>query len=128
MLDRDKSTHLWDGRTAFLFAVSVCFVYWALCIAGSFFADRTITISWPSLQFAIDIRLSLATGASLVPALFCFAFDPGSRASLKKFNASWTVYFVAFATGLSLPFSSYPGTHYFAFPWGREVALHLARV
>lgn len=76
----------------------------------------------------MDIRLSLVTGASLLPALFCFALDPGSRASLKKFNASWTVYVVAIATGLRLPFLSYPGTHYLAFPWGREVGKHLGRV
>ena len=43
-------------------------------------------------------------------------------------RASWKIYLLAIATGLALPFLSYPGTHYYAFPWGRAVALRLALV
>lgn len=128
MYDRYRSAHTWDGPAAFSFAVSVCFVYWALCIAGSFGTDHTITITIRDFQFAVDTKSILVTGASLVPALYCFVTYSECRSSLKKVNANWKVYFVAVATGLSLPFLSYPGTHYLAFPWGRQAAVHLARV
>lgn len=126
MHDWDRPKHVWDGPTAFFFAVSVCFVYWALCIIGSYGTDYTITIR--DLQFAIDTKSILVIGASFVPAFYCFVTYSECRSSLLKINASWTVYLVAIATGLCLPFLSYPGTHYLAFPWGREVAMHLARV
>jgi membrane protease YdiL (CAAX protease family) len=148
MHHRDGSTHVWDGYRALSFAFSVCAVYWAVCIAGSFFADRTITISppWveftienrfinrvitvssPNVQFTIHTKVILLMAASFLPALYCFCVYPECRASLKKVNANWKVYFVAIATGLSLPFLSYPGTHYLAFPWGRQAAVHLARL
>ena len=126
MHDWDRPHYIWDGPTAFLFAVSVCFVYWALCIAGSFGPDFTITI--PSLQYSIDTKFILLTAASFVPALYCFVTYPECRSSLWNVNASWKVYLVAIATGLCLPFLSYPGSDYHAFPWGRPVAIHLAAV
>jgi len=126
MQDWDRPKHIWDGPTAFFFALSICFVYWALYIAGSFGPDFTITIH--SLQFSVDTKFILLMAAPFLPALYCFATYPECRSSLWKVNASWTVYLVAIATGLCLPFLSYPGTHYLAFPWGRLVAIHLAMV
>lgn len=126
MLDRDRPKHIWDGPTAFFFALSVCFANWVLYIAGSFGPDVTITIY--SLQFSIDTRFTLLITAPLLPALYCFITYPECRSSLWRISASWTVYLVAIATGLCLPFLSYPGTHYLAFPWGRPVAIHLAMV
>jgi len=126
MHGRDRRMRTWDGAAAFFFAVSVCLVYWALCIAGSFGTDYTITIR--SLQFAIDTKFILLIAASLLPALYCFFTYPECRSSLWRVNAGWTVYLVAVTTGLFLPFSSYPGTHYLAFPWGRPVAIHLTKV
>lgn len=126
MHDWDRPKHIWDGPTAFFFAMSVCFVYWTLCIAGSFGTDYTITIR--SLQFAIDTKFVILSVASFLPALYCFYTYSECRSSLLNVNASWTVYLVAIATGLCLPFLSYPGTHYLAFPWGRPVAIHLAMV
>jgi membrane protease YdiL (CAAX protease family) len=117
---------VWDGFTAFSFSVSVCFVYWALFIMGSYGTDYTITMRDP--QFAIDTKFILLMAAPFLPALYCFVTYPECRSSLWKVNASWTVYLVAIATGLCLPFLSYPGTHYLAFPWGRPVAIHLAMV
>jgi membrane protease YdiL (CAAX protease family) len=66
--------------------------------------------------------------APLLPALYCFFTYPECRSSVWKVNASWKVYLVAIATGLCLPFLSYPGTHFLAFPWGSSVAIHLALV
>ncbi len=126
MLDRDRPRHIWDGPTAFFFALSVCFVNWTLYIAGSFGPDFTITIQ--NLQFSVDTKFILLMSAPLLPALYCFVTYQECRSSLWKVGASWTVYLVAIATGLSLPFLSYPGTHYLAFPWGRPVAIHLAMV
>lgn len=128
MLDRDKPKHTWDGPTAFFFALSVCLVYWALMVAGSFGPNLTITVRILSLQFSIVTESILLWSAALVPALFCFVTYQECRSSLWKVNASWTVYLVAITTGLALPFLSYPGTHYLAFPWGLPVAIHLALV
>lgn len=148
MRDLNKSTHVWNGSTAFIFAFSVCAVYWTVFIAGSFFADRTITVSPPRVQFTIEnrfidrvitvsspnIQFTIETGiiilsaASFLPALYCFCRYPECRASIKRLDASWTLYFVAVATGLCLPFLSYPGSHYRVFPWGQAVTLDLARV
>ena len=122
----NRSTHIWDGPTAVFFAFSVCAVYWALCIVGSFGTDYTITIR--VLQFSLDTKFILLMAASFLPALYCFVTYPECRSSVWKVNASWKVYLVAIATGLCLPFLSYPGTHYLAFPWGRPVAIHLALV
>lgn len=70
----------------------------------------------------------LLVGAAFVPALYCFIAYPECRASISRVAASWKIYLLAIATGLALPFLSYPGSHYYAFPWSRDVALHLARV
>ncbi|MGP8252495.1 MAG: lysostaphin resistance A-like protein [Terracidiphilus sp.] len=121
-----RSTRVWDGFAAVSFSVSVCFVCWAFSFAASFGPDFTITIH--PLGFAIDTSFILLTAATFVPGLYCVSAYPECRSSLRKVNASWKVYFVAIATGLSLPFLSYPGTHYLAFPWGREAATHLGRV
>ncbi len=126
MQDWDRPTHIWDGPMAFFFALSVCFVYWVLYLVGSFGPDFTITIH--SLQVSIDTKFILLMAAPFLPALYCFLTYPECRSSLWKVNASWIVYLVAIATGLCLPFLSYPGTHYLAFPWGRPVAIHLAMV
>jgi membrane protease YdiL (CAAX protease family) len=120
----DRSTRVWDRSAAILFALSVCFVYWALSIAASFGPDFTITVH--PLQFAIDTRFILLMAASFLPALYCFAAYPECRSSLEKVNTSWKVYFVAIAAGF-IPVLSYFGSHYPAFPWGRPVAVHLAR-
>ena len=128
MYPEDTSTRNWDGQ--FLFAVSVCCVYWALSIAGSIGPGYTITVRDP--QFAIDIVINtnfiFQMAAPLLPALYCFVVYPECRSSVGKVNARWRVYFVAIATGLSLPFLSYPGTHKPDFPWGRQVTIHLALV
>jgi len=120
----DRSTRVWDRSTAILFALSACFVYWALSIAASFGPDFKITIH--PLQFAIDSRFILLMAASFLPALYCFSAYPECRSSLEKVNTSWKVYFVALATGF-IPVLSYFGSHYPAFPWGRPVAMQLAR-
>ncbi len=126
MLDGDREKHLWNGPTAFFFALFVCTVQWASCIAGSFGPDFTITIH--PLQFSIDTKVIFLLAPSLLIALYCFHTYSDCRSSLLKVNASWKVYLIAVLTGLILPFLSYPGTHYPAFPWGREVAMHLAGV
>lgn len=122
----DRSTRVWDGFAAFSFVMSAYFVCWALFIAASFGPDFRITIR--SLQFAIDTKFILLTAAIFIPALYCFVSYPECRSSVKKVNANWKVYFAAIAIGVSLPFLSYPGTHYYAFPWGRPVAVHLSLV
>lgn len=122
----ERSTRVWDGATALSFAVSACFVCWTLSFAASFGPDFTITIH--PLQFAIDTSFILLMAAPLLPALYCFVTYPECRSSLKNVNATWKVYLVAIVTGLTLPFLSYPGSHYFVFPWGRAVAIHLALV
>ena len=117
---------VWDRPTAFFFAVSACVVCWSLFIAGSFGPDFTITLR--DLQFAIDTKFILLTAAPFLPALYCFVVYQECRLSMKKASANWKVYFAAITLGLSLPFLSYPGTHHFAFPWGSQVAIHLALV
>lgn len=117
---------VWDKYSAIAFALSVCFVYWAICILGSFGTDFTITVH--PLHSSVDTRSILIIGASFLPALYCIVVYPECRASILKLKASWKVYVLAVATGLVLPFLSYPGTHYYAFPWGRAVALRLALV
>jgi membrane protease YdiL (CAAX protease family) len=98
----------------------------ALSFAASFGPDFTITIH--PIQFAVDTAFILLTAATFLPGLYCLFAYQECRSSLKTLNASWKVYLIAIATGLSLPFLSYPGTHYSAFPWGREAAMHLGRV
>lgn len=93
---------------------------------GSFGTDFTITVH--PLHSSVDTRSILIIGASFLPALYCIVVYPECRTAILKLKASWKVYLLAVATGLTLPFLSYPGTHYYAFPWGRAVALHLALV
>ena len=121
----DRSTRAWDRPAAVFFALSVCFVYWAFTLAGSFGPDFTIAIHPP--QFAIDTRFILLMAASFLPALYCFAAYPECRSSLEKLNASWKVYFVAIVAGF-IPVLSYFGSHNSAFPWGRPAAMHFASV
>lgn len=121
-----RSTRVWDGFAASSFSVSVCFVCWVFSFAASFGPDFTITIH--PLGFTIDTSFILLTAATFVPGLYCVCIYPECRSSLWKLSASWNLYFVAIATGLSLPFLGYPGTHCLAFPWGREAATHLGRV
>lgn len=122
----NRPARVWDGFDAFSFIVSACFVCWAFSFAGAFGPDFKITIR--SLQFAVDTKFILLTAATFLPALYCFLVYPEVRSSLKKVDANWIVYLAAIATGLSLPFLSYPGSHYSDFPWGRDVAIHLGRV
>lgn len=114
---------VWDGFTAFFFAVSICFVCWALFIAGWFSSDFTITVR--PLQLALDTKSILLTAAIFLPALYCFVTYSECRSSVWRVNANWKVYLVAIVTGLCLPFTSYLGTHNPAFPWGRPVAIQL---
>ena len=118
--------HAWDRSQAIIFVICVCALNWAVSIAGSF--GPQIKVEIPSLQFAISSQFVLLTAASLLPAVFCVVYYPECRSSLRKVNASWSVYFVAIAVGLILPFGSYFGSHYSAFPWGRTVAVTLVRV
>lgn len=121
-------SRVWDGWAAAFFAISICGVYWALSIAGSFAADYTLwTFEAYNLEFVLDTNFVLLESAALIPAVYCFSCFPECRASIRKFNAGWRIYFIAVLAGLTLPFFSYPGTHYLAFPWGRTVAAHLAR-
>ncbi len=122
----NSTTRVWDGYTAFSFAVSVCFVVSAIVFLGWYSPNFTITIR--PLQFAIDTESILMAVAVFVPALYCFAAYPECRASLWKLNAGWKVYFVAIAAGLILPFTSYLGTRHPEFPWGREAAMNIARL
>jgi membrane protease YdiL (CAAX protease family) len=122
----ERSTRVWDGATALSFAVSACFVCWALSFAGLYGPDFTITIH--PLQFAIDTESILLTAAAFVPALYCFAAYPECRSSLRKFDADWRVYLVAIGAGLILPFTSYLGTHHPEFPWGSEAAMNIVRL
>lgn len=122
----NRSTRIWDGPTAFSFAVSVCFLVSAIVIAGWFGPNFKITIH--SLQFAIDTRSILLTAAAFLPALYCFVTYPECRSSLRKFDAGWKVYLIAIAAGLILPFTSYLGTHHPEFPWGSEAAMSIARL
>jgi membrane protease YdiL (CAAX protease family) len=117
--------HAWDRSKAIIFAISVCALNWTLSIAGSF--GPQIKVEIPSLQFAVGSKFVLLMAASLLPAIFCVVFYPECRSSLKKVNASWAIYFVAIAVGF-LPFVSYFGSHYSAFPWGRPTAMTLVRV
>ena len=129
MHDLNRSAGPWNGPGAYSFAVCGCFVYWALSIAGSFGTDYTTTISWTDVfKFTIDTKFIFTMAAPFVPAFYCLRVYPECRSSLTKVNASLTLYFVAVATGLCLPFLSYPGTRYLAFPWGQEVTLHLGTV
>jgi membrane protease YdiL (CAAX protease family) len=121
-----RTTEVWGGFTAFLFAVSVCFICWLLHIAGSYGPDFTISVN--SSQLELNSRFVLITAATLLPAVYCFLSYPDCRSSLWKVSAGALVYAAALATGLALPLSSYPGTHYFAFPWGRAAAVHLVTV
>ncbi len=122
----NRSARVWNGFAAFSFIISACFVCWALSFAAAFGPDFTITIHNP--EFSVDTKFILLTAATFLPALYCFFVYPEVRSSLKKVNASWMVYLAAIAIGLSLPFLSYPGSHYSDFPWGRDVATHLGRV
>lgn len=126
----NRSIRVWDTLTAFSFAVSVCFVCWTISFAASFCTDFTITVTIHPIRFAIDTDTAfiLLTVATILPGIFCFFTYPECRSSFRKMNASRKIYYAAIATGLSLPFLSYPGTHYYAFPWGREAAIHLGRV
>ena len=117
--------HAWDRSQAILFMISVCALNWTLSIAGSF--GPQIKVEIPSLQFAISSQFVLLTAASLLPAVFCVVYYPECRSSLKKLNASWSVYFVAIAVGF-LPFGSYFGSHHSALPWGHSAAMTLVRV
>jgi membrane protease YdiL (CAAX protease family) len=121
-----KKTQTWNGFAALLFATSVCFACLLLHIAGSYGPDFTIRLS--VLQLTVDTRFLLITAATLLPAAYCFMYYPDCRSSLWKVRAEWWVYSVAALTGLVIPLSSYFGTHYYAFPWGRSVAAHLAKV
>jgi membrane protease YdiL (CAAX protease family) len=116
----------WDFFAAVSFIVVACFVCWALSFAASFGPNFTITIR--SLQWTVDTKFILLLAATFLPALYCFFVYPEVWASLKKVNANWKVYLVSIVTGLSLPLLSYPGSHYYEFPWGRDVAIHLGRV
>jgi membrane protease YdiL (CAAX protease family) len=116
----------WDFFAAVSFILAACFVCWALSFAASFGPNFTITIR--PLQWAVNTKFILLTAATFLPALCCFVVYPEVLSSLKKVNANWKVYLVAVVTGLSLPLLSYPGSHYYDFPWGREVAIHLGRV
>ncbi len=124
--NREPSMRAWDRSQAIIFVISAFALNWTLSIAGSF--GPQIKVEIPSLQFAISSQFVLLTAASLLPAIFCVVFYPECRSSLKKVNASWAVYFVAIAVGLILPFMSYFGSHYSAFPWGRPAAMTLMRV
>lgn len=116
----------WDFFAAVSFIVGACFVCWALSFAAAFGPNFTITIR--SLQYSTDTEFILLTSATFLPALYCFVVYPEVRASLKNVNANWKVYLAAIVTGLSLPLLSYPGSHYYDFPWGHDVAIHLGRV
>ncbi len=121
-----KSARVWDGPTAFSFAVSICFVCCAFCIAGWFGPDYGVTIG--AFHIAFETRSIFLTAAALVPAIYCFAAYPESRSSLLKLDAGWRVYLVAVAAGLILPFTSYLGTRHPELPWGREAAMNIARL
>lgn len=123
---RKNSARNWDTPAAFSFILSVCFVCWSFSFAAAFGPDFRITITSP--HFAVDTKFIFLNVATFLPALYCFVTYPEVKASLSRVSASWQVYFAAIATGLSLPFLGYPGTHYYDFPWGREVAMHLGEV
>jgi membrane protease YdiL (CAAX protease family) len=118
--------HVWDRSKAIVFAISVCAVYWALSIAASF--GPQVRFALPGLQFAIGSKFVLLMVASFLPAVFCVVVYPECRSSLLKFNANSAIYFVALIIGLVLPFFSYFGSHYPAFPWRNPVAVSLVRV
>ncbi len=125
-LNKYPTMHEWDRSQAIIFVISVCALNWALSIAGSF--GPQIKVEIPSNHFAISSQFVLLTAASLLPAVFCVVSYPECRSSLKKVNASWSVYFVAIAVGFILPFMSYFGSHYSALPWGSPAAMTLVRV
>jgi membrane protease YdiL (CAAX protease family) len=100
--------------------------YWAISILGSF--GPQIEFAIPGLQVAVGSKFILMMSASFLPAAFCVVVYPECRSSLKNFHANWAVYFGAVLAGLILPFSSYFGSHYSAFPWGRSAAITLTRV
>jgi membrane protease YdiL (CAAX protease family) len=117
---------VWNRSKAIAFAVAVCAVYWALSIAASF--GPQFRLELPGLHFAIGSKFVLLMVASFLPAVFCIVVYPECRTPLLKFNASSAVYLLALIVGLVLPFLSYFGSHYPAFPWGKPVAMSLVRV
>lgn len=116
----------WNLSKAIIFAMSICAFYWTLSIAGSL--GPQIKLAMPGIQFALGSKFVLLMTASLIPAIACIVFYPECRSSLKEMSVSWAAYFVAIPTGIVLPFMSYFGSHYSAFPWGRPTAMTLLRV
>jgi len=121
-----SSSQGWSIYSAFSFAISACSVCWALSFAASFWPGLAITFR--PLGLEMDSGFILLSAATLLPAVYCFLRFPECRSAIWKVRANWKVYGVSVFVGLSLPCSSYLGTHFYAFPWGQDAALHLARV
>jgi membrane protease YdiL (CAAX protease family) len=122
----NRSVRVWNTFVAFCFILSACLVCWAFSFAASFGPDFKIALHHS--DFAVDTKFILLTSATLIPALYCFFVYPEARSSLRKVNANWIICLAAIATGLSLPFLSYLGSHNSELPWGRDVAVNLGRV
>lgn len=119
-----RSTRIWDGFSAFSFAVSVCFVCWAFSFAASYGPGFEITIH--PLQFTIYSNSVLMMASAFLPALYCFITYPECRSSLRQVNASWKLYAAALVVGACLPTTAYLDAHNLTFPWGRSAATLLA--
>lgn len=120
-----RSTHIWDGYTAFSFCISVCFVCWVLSLTAIFGTDFNVTIHPLHFTFQTSSILMMASG--FLPAFYCFVTFPECRSSIWKVSASWKVYATALVVGLCLPFTGYLGTHNPALPWGRPIAIQLTK-
>jgi membrane protease YdiL (CAAX protease family) len=116
----------WSGEQAYGFAAAACGCYWILSIGGSFGPQFQFAV--PGIPFAIDSKTVLLLAAALIPAAVCVVLYPECRQAFTQRVPNWLIYPIAVAVGLLVPFGSYFGSHYPAFPWSHADKVALLRV